>query len=434
MGVTKTKGKMPTGNMVINQIVLKNSSQSTQDISIWRSAIKNFKNIEKPLRTYLYDLYEDICLDGQIEATWGKRQDNILNKELIFVKDGVEDEMINKLLNSSDMRLIISEILNAKAWGYTLIQINSIWYDEEEETYRIDFDLIPRKHVHPERNFECISKEQNNITKDFLFKEPPLSKYMIWAGDAYDMGILIKAAQYVIYKRGGFGDWSQFAEMFGMPFREMIYDDYDDATRRELEEGLKNWGSAAYCLHPRGSELKIHDTGGSTGSKDVYDGLIKACDAAISKTILGNTMTTEQGDNGARALGDVHNEIEGDKKQSDEMFVLTILNTQLRAILKRFGINVQGGDIWYKSPGKDWNELSMKWNVVSGISSKIPVADDYIYEEFDIPKPDNYDELKENMKLEKSFNPFGAEPANPNNQQQPAQVKNILSRVVDFFV
>ena len=441
MAVKRKQGKTPD-NIIVQNIQIHNAPHNTQDIENWKSAIRAFENIVNPDRTKLYDLYEDILLDGQIEATWGKRQDAVLNKELVFVRDGVEDEKITKLLNSPDMRLLIRELHNSIAWGYTLIQVNDIRYDSDEESYKVDFDLIPRKHVHPEEGFECVSREQSMTSRNWLFKEEPLAGYMLWAGDPTDKGLFVKAAQYVIYKRGGFGDWSQFAEMFGMPFREMIYDDYDEATRAKLEQGLQEWGGAGYSIHPRSTELKIHETGGSTGSNEVYDRLIAACDASISKTILGNTLTTEQGENGARSLGEVHKEVEDAKTLSDQRLLLSILNTKFRAILKRFGLNVTGGLIWYKSPDKDWTELQTKWNVIDSISDKVPVADDYIYEEFDIPKPDNYEELKEEMRMANSFNPFETPLQNPlKDGETPVQphgrvaqhTRNIFNRLKRFF-
>ncbi|MBR3571669.1 MAG: DUF935 family protein, partial [Bacteroidales bacterium] len=278
--------------------------------------------------------------------------------------------------------------------------------------------------------------QQSLTSKDWLYKELPLANYMIWAGKPTSKGLFAKAAQYVIYKRGGFGDWSQFAEMFGMPFREMIYDDYDEATRAKLEKGLQEWGGAGYSIHPRSTELKIHETGGSTGSNEVYDRLIQACDASISKIILGNTLTTEQGDHGARSLGEVHEEVEEKKTASDKRFILAILNTRFRAVLKRFGINVTGGVIWYKSPGKDWSKLKIKWEVINSISDKLPIDDDYIYEEFDIPKPDNYEELKEELRMAHSFTPFETPLQNPLNDggTQPRKPKNLLERIHSFFV
>lgn len=416
-------------NIVIQNITIRTPNRKTQDIDNWKNAIKNFENLINPTRVLLYDMYDDIMLDGQIESTWGKRQDAILNKELLFVKDGVEDEEIGKLLNSPGMRLLIKELHNSIMWGYTLLQINAITWNEDSEQYDIDFDVIPRKHVHPERGFECISKEQNIASKDILFKLPPLSKYMLWAGDPTDMGKLVKAAQYVIYKRGDFGDWAQFAEMFGMPFREGRYDDYDDATRAKLEQAMEVYGGANYAILPKGAEFKIHESSSQSGSSSLYKDLYSACNAEISKIILGNTLTTEQGDKGTQALGTIHKDVEDAKNKADAKLVLDVLNGKFRAILKAFGFNVQGGYIWFKSPEKDWNSLQIKWNVINGIANRVPVDDDYIYEEFDVPKPKDYEQRKKEMKeTQPLFLPSVPE------HQSHAVGKSFTQRLLDFFV
>jgi hypothetical protein len=400
-------------------ISIKQIQRSSQDIDSWRNALKSFDSLTNPNRVKLYDLLDDISLDGQIEATWGKRVDAISNTPLIFSNDGKEDEQINKLLTCPDMTSLMKDIHSTIAFGYTLIQINDIIYNEDEEQYHILYSLIDRRHVHPEPGFECVSIEQNQATKDFLYKEQPLSDYMLYMGDYKDKGLLFKAAQYVIYKRGGYGDWAQFVECFGMPFREMTYDEYDEATRVKLEEMLKNWGAFGYMLHPKNSELTLHSATATSGTS-VYKELTDACDASISKTILGNTLTTEQGSSGTQALGSVHLSVEEEKKNSDRLFVLSILNTQFKAILKRFGFKVSGGNIWFASPEKDWQQLATKWNVISGIASRIPVSDDFIYETFDIPKPDNYEELKNIMQV----------------QGQPIPANNALKedKIKDFFV
>lgn len=416
--------------IIVQNITVKNVLRKTQDIENWKNAIKQFTHNANPSRVLMYDLYEDIMLDGQIESTWGKRQDAVLNRELVFMRDGVEDEQLYKLLNSYDMRLIMKELHNCIAWGYTLLQINSITWNEEEEQYKIAYDLIPRKHVHPERNFECVSFEQSFTSRDILFKQPPYNKYILSAGDPYDMGLLVKAAQYVIYKRGDFGDWAQYAEMFGMPFREGRYDDYDNETRIALERMMEAYGGANYAILPRGAEFKIHETSGAGGSNTLYKDLYAACNAEISKIMLGNTLTTEQGDKGARSLGDVHAEGEKIKNQSDETLLLSVLNGKFKAILKTFGFNVTGGYIWHKSPEKNWSDLKNKWDVIRSMKQELPIDDDYIYDEMGIPKPDNYDELRQ--KLDESVL-NAMQKADDKDEDKKSKVTNALQRLADFF-
>lgn len=434
MGVKRTKGKVPEKGINITNINVRVPNRGTQNIESWRSAISAFENQTNPIRAYLYDLYKDIELDGQVIATWGKRCDAITNKRLLFKRDGEEGETITALLNSPDMRSIVKELLKSIAYGFTLIYIDKIYFDEDEEQYKIDWDLIPRKHVHPEKGFECVSYQQNMATRDFLFMDKHNAGWMVWAGERDDMGLFSAVAQYVIYKRGGFGDWSQFAEMFGMPFRELSYDDYDPETRAKLEKAMEEWGAAGYIIKPKSAELTLHDTGGSTSSAEVYDMLISKCDAAISKVILGNTLTTEQGEVGSQALGEVHKESESEKNASDQLFILSILNTKFRAVLKKFGFDVTGGEIMYEGLETNWDKLQTKWNVVKEIAQTVPVDDDYIYEEFDIPKPDNYEQMKEEMRhnmMMPDINTLGDEVINPDISEKPKN--SLVTRLKNFF-
>ena len=84
MAVRRKNGELPKNGVNITNINVRVPNRSTQDIETWRRAIAAFENPTNPVRTYLYDLYKDMELDGQVEATWGKRCDAILNKRLVF--------------------------------------------------------------------------------------------------------------------------------------------------------------------------------------------------------------------------------------------------------------------------------------------------------------------------------------------------------------
>ena len=95
----------------------------------------------------------------------------------------------------------------------------------------ITYDLIPRKHVDPTR--KLILRRQTDITGTSWDEFSDL----LFVGSADDMGLLAKAAPWVIYKRNTAADWAQFAEIFGMPIREYIYEtDDDDARQRAIDD------------------------------------------------------------------------------------------------------------------------------------------------------------------------------------------------------
>jgi phage gp29-like protein len=388
----KTASKSKGAGILIQNITLQSVNRQTQDIGKWRRAIQSADSLFNPSRVALYDLLDDICLDGHLTSVIEKRHSGVKRNPLVFTKNGKEDEEINKVLASPDMVNLLEDLVDTFLWGFTIVQINNIYWNEEEEVYKIDYDLIPRKHVHPEKGFECISKVQAAVTRDFLFKEPPLSKYMIWAGKEKNYGLLTKAAQYVIYKRGGFGDWAEYAELFGRPFREARYKNYDDATRMELEKMLKQYGGAGYAILPEGAEFKLHQATTAASSNILYESLIKACNEEISKIIVGQTMTTVDGS--SLSQSEVHKEEQDDITAGDRLFIINILDSKFKSILRLFGFSVEGGIIRYRE-NIDLTKLEKKVTILMNADRLVPLDDDYVYEELGIPKPKNYDELKE---------------------------------------
>ena len=109
--------------------------------------------------------------------------------------------------------------------------------------------LVPRVNVRPEDGF--IMWSYNNPSNGFYYREDPAHwPYMVEVGKPKSYGKLMVAAQYVIYKRGGFGDWSQFAELFGQPFRVGKYPSYDDTQRQKLASALQTMGGAGWAVLP----------------------------------------------------------------------------------------------------------------------------------------------------------------------------------------
>jgi len=277
MATTRKESKIldKNGLPIIQKIEIRSTQRGTQDISKWRVALQSAENVLNPRRITLYNLYEDIVLDGHLSSVIEKRITAVKNAPLIFMQNGVENKAITKLLKTEDLNNYIGEILNSKFWGTTLGELTLT------DSTKLKIELIPRKHVIPELGY--IALHENDHT-GIPYRDDPFNKYLIESGQKRDLGLLLKAAQYVIYKRGGFGDWSQFAEIFGMPFRVGKYDGYDDTTRHQLEKALSEAGSAAYAVLPRESDIEFIENK-SSGSNDLYKTLIEACNNEISKLI-----------------------------------------------------------------------------------------------------------------------------------------------------
>ena len=129
--------------------------------------------------------------------------------------------------------------------------------------------------------------------------------------------------------------------------------------------------------------------------------LYERCNNEISKLILGNTLTTESSENGTQALGTVHKKVEDRVAQADRRYILDVLNYDMTDIFQRMGINTAGGKFCF--PEQKDIDPSTKMNILTQLRSnfQLPVSDEYLYEEFGIEKPDNYDQLKAEQQQKK---------------------------------
>ena len=198
-----------------NVIVLTQPKRFGLDISDYMAAVKAAENVDFSRRYKLYDLYEDILMDTHLSCVLEKRRNAVLCSNMEFRVDGKPDDKINEQIQSPWFNRLVGDILDAKFWGFSLCQ----FYKLQEW---VDYDLVPRKHVDPVR--ELILRHQTDITGHSWNEYTDL----LFVGSPSDLGLLAKAAPWVIYKRNTTGDWAQFSEVFGMPIQEYIYDSDDD--------------------------------------------------------------------------------------------------------------------------------------------------------------------------------------------------------------
>ena len=359
---------------LIQTLVVTPARIDTADIETWRSAVNNFK---RGNRIALYGLYENLLSDPVLGDAMDTRVEAITNAEITFQVNGENVEEIDDLIDTPEFEQLVKEIALQKAWGKSVIDTS---FDPEFSVFS-----IPRKNIRI-RNME---RPRSEWKKFIAAKESDMDGYdytqdefMIECGEDDDMGYLWRAAQYVIYKRGNFGDWAQFAELFGMPFVTGRYNSYDTTTRDQLYEALGSIGGKPYAAIPKEADIEIHDNK-SSGSNDLYSSLRRACNEEILIAIKGNTMTTLDGS--SRSQAEVHEDQQSSKTKSDRRYVQRMLNKHFVPLLIKRGYPATGGFFLFPEQGekmtvKDQVDLALKLR-----NANIPVADNYFYEITGIP-------------------------------------------------
>lgn len=415
---------MAPGQKKPNVIVLTQPKRFGLDIADYMSAIRAAENVDFSRRYKLYDLYSDILMDTHLTCVIEKRKNAVLCSDIEFQVNGKPDETVNEQIRSPWFNKLIGDIIDARFWGFSLCQ----FYKEGEW---VDYDLVPRKHVDPIK--KLILRHQTDVTG------LPWDKYtdLLFIGSPSDLGLLAKAAPWVIYKRNTTGDWSQFSEIFGMPIQEYIYDSDDEESRQRAMEDAANTGSLAQFFHAKDTEFKLTEAGNKTGSADVYERLCERCNNEISKLVLGNTLTTESSENGTQALGTVHKKVEDKVAQADKNYVLNVLNYDMSDIFARMGINTAGGVFCF--PEKKEIDSTTKLNIITTLKSNfnLPVSDDYLYEEFGVEKPDNYEQIKKEREEQPPHNNIPVQAPETKEEKDPepttSQKKSFRNWIASFF-
>jgi phage gp29-like protein len=419
---------MAPGQKKPNVIVLTQPKRFGLDIADYMSAIRAAENVDFSRRYKLYDLYSDILMDTHLTCVIEKRKNAVLCSDIEFQVNGKPDETVNEQIRSPWFNKLIGDIIDARFWGFSLCQ----FYKDGEW---VDYDLVPRKHVDPIK--KLILRHQTDVTGLSWDKYTDL----LFVGSPSDLGLLAKAAPWVIYKRNTTGDWSQFSEIFGMPIQEYIYDSDDEESRQRAMEDAANTGSLAQFFHAKDTEFKLTEAGNKTGSADVYERLCERCNNEISKLVLGNTLTTESSENGTQALGTVHKKVEDKVAQADKNYVLNVLNYDMSDIFAHMGINTAGGVFCF--PEKKETDSTTKLNIITTLKKNfnLPVSDEYLYEEFGVEKPDNYEQIKKEQDEQNQHNNVPAQISDTVKEEKEektpestsVQKKSLRNWIASFF-
>lgn len=361
---------------------------TSQDIGKWKLAIQAAKSNIWPRRRLLYELYDSIVVDGHLESVMDKFIASVANKRLVFVpnkeNEGMDvDSIMENVVNTPWFRDLIKYRMESKVWGHSLVELAF------EGGIIVDANLINRLNVVPERGW--LAMDYTNLEGSGIAYRADAywSKYLVEFGKKKDLGKLLTAAQYVIYKRGGIGDYAQCVELFGMPFREARYNPFNPGDREKLDEAMSKAGAAGYAVIPDGSSITFHQTSVGTGAKDLYTGLIKEiCNEELSKIFLGNTLTTSQGENGARSLGDVHKDAEDDLMLSHVIETEYDLNWNVKDVLLNHIPELAKGKFMFQESSD--LPLTERINIDIQLfnSGAVEFPESYWYETYGIPQPD----------------------------------------------
>ncbi|OJH50815.1 hypothetical protein ATN81_05310 [Agrobacterium pusense] len=140
-------------------------------------------------------------------------------------------------------------------------------------------------------------------------------------------GMARPAAWAYLIQQFGLQDWAAFSEVYGMPLRVGKYNaGASGADKRTLLKAVASIANDAAAIIPAGMDIEFHEVNGSNGSA-VFGGLLEYVDKQISKLVVGQTMTSDDGSSLGQAK--IHNEVRLELLRADCRQLAITINRDL---------------------------------------------------------------------------------------------------------
>lgn len=284
-------------------------------------------------RAVLSTRKDAVCgLDVKVEPASDDRKD-------IELAQAVEKDIIRN--RQARFVPLVRDMLDALAKGFS---VNEITWNTGGKTWK------PQKYTWKDPRWFQYDKEtgQTLMLRDTLTTElHPLlpNKFIIHephliSGTQIAGGLALPALFYFMLKSYDVTSWAAFIDRYGFPIRLGKYS--RKATSEDiktLRRAVASIGADFGAVIPEGATIEIIESKTSNENSTAYQAMATWIDKQISKLVLGQTMTTDDGS--SRAQGEVHEEVRQDIATADALSVADTLNSCLVVPYINFNFGTQ---------------------------------------------------------------------------------------------
>lgn len=264
-------------------------------------------------------IYRELLRDDQVAATWQQRRLSLTSCSTV-VEPGADDstskaaaEALQEELDNLNWDDVTDKMLFSVFYGWGVAEI--MW---RPEASRVAFDRI----IVRDRARFRFDREQNLYLWQHGWRPMPERKFWrINTGadhhdEPYGLGLAHSLYWPVFFKRNDIKFWLVFLEKFGMPTamaKVPAGQINDPTTVNKAIAMLRQIATDAGVVVPDNVAVELIEASRSATAD--YDGLHQAMNAAISKIVVGQTMTTDDGASLSQAK--VHSKVAESIMQAD---------------------------------------------------------------------------------------------------------------------
>lgn len=295
-------------------------------------------------------------------------------------------DFVRGLIETPEFVDLVEDMMDAVAKGFSATEIG---WGEQDGLWK------PLAYTHRDPKyftFDYVSRTELRLSELGTIDGLPLppAKFIVHTprtktGLPIRAGLARTVAWGFLFKSFSLKNWGSFLDVFGMPFRVGKY--HPNATeeeRRKLLRAVVGIASDAAAIIPESMMIEFVEA--KANSLPTYENMCRFVDEQVSKIVLGQTMSTDNGSSRAQAL--VHNEVRMDIVEWDGRQLARTLNAQLirPAVAFNFGADVACPRIEFLMPKRE--DIKVKSEAIGLLVQQgLEVSQDDARELIGVPAP-----------------------------------------------
>jgi len=284
-------------------------------------------------------ILRELSADDQVTTAMLSRKNRVLNCPHLTFRAGApegetptpEAEELHRRfmrdLERTNLRTVIAGMLDAPFYGFTPLEL--IWKRGGDWWHLVDIVARPCHWFRFDNHNTPVFVGEYGI---FCADPRPLppGKFVFVTHHAtydnpYGLRLLSRCLWPVSFKRGGLTFYARFVERHGMPW--VIGEAPAKAEKLEKQDmarGLSRMVQDAVAVIPHGASVKLESAGQTQGA--IHEDFLARQDRAISKVLMGQTLTIETDGKNSLAATEAHKDVADDLADADKAMVADAWN------------------------------------------------------------------------------------------------------------
>lgn len=344
------------------------------------------------------DMFHDLIEnDGHLRGLIDARINAVAGKGWVLQPGGTDSasiegaQALEELLRTANVHELLWHQLECNFYGWAHSEID--WDFKDGLFYPAWFHSVPhRRFVFPQGASRLLT------TKNYAEgEELTPGRWVVSRARGSNIaraGLMRTAAWFALFKRTSIRDWVVAAEKYGIPFVLGKYESTaSPKTRAALENAVKKLGQDGFAVLEEQIAIEIVNVAQRSGDGGLLANLVSLCNAELSKTLTGATLTADAGGTGSWALGKVHSGVRFDLIQSDAAMVAEVMRRCIGEPFMRFNGFPGQAPILKSQIAQDIDQQTRMKIQTSAAKLGLPLSKSQMYEDHALRKPLNDEDM-----------------------------------------